>query len=133
MSQPTVTRKRAIIEKQGYIAEYTAIPDLTKMGFDFIALTFLSFSEGSPDLFKKAREWTSHKSSVIYATNGEGLGMNSIMVSVHPNYASYAQLMNELRQDWQPNLRNAETFFVSLAHPEILIKPFSFRYLEGSV
>jgi DNA-binding Lrp family transcriptional regulator len=133
VSQPTVSRKKKNLEQQGFIKEYTVIPDLSKMGYDFIAVTLLSFTEESPELFDKAREWTSHRPSVIYATNGEGLGMNSIMVSVHSNYASYSKLMTELRRDWQPNLKNTETFIVSLARPDILIKPLSFRYLEGNI
>jgi DNA-binding Lrp family transcriptional regulator len=133
VSQPTVSRKKKNLEQQGFIKEYTVIPDLSKMGYDFIAVTLLSFTEESPELFDKAREWTSHRPSVIYATNGEGLGMNSIMVSVHSNYASYSKLMTELRRDWQPNLKNTETFIVSLARPDILIKPLSFRYLVGNI
>jgi DNA-binding Lrp family transcriptional regulator len=132
VSQPTVTRKRAVLEKEGYIKEYTIIPDLVKMGYDFVAVTFLSFAEDRPELFDKAREWTKGKPSVIFASNGEGLSMNSIMVSVHKNYASYSKLITELRRDWQPNLRNTETFIISLARPELFIKPFSFRYLEGN-
>jgi DNA-binding Lrp family transcriptional regulator len=132
-SQPTVSRSRRNLEKQGYIGEYTIIPDLSKMGYDFIAVTLISFAEDSPELFGKAREWASRRSSVIYATNGEGFGMNSIMVSVHPNYASYSKLITELRRDWQPNLKNTETFIVSLARPDTLIKPFSFQSLEGNM
>jgi DNA-binding Lrp family transcriptional regulator len=131
VSQPTVTRKRAKLEKEGYIKEYTIIPDLVKMGYDFIAVSFLSFNEDRPELFDKAREWAKNRPCVVFAANGEGLGMNSIMISVHANYASYSRLITELRRDWQPNLRNTETFIISLARPELFIKPISFRYLEG--
>jgi DNA-binding Lrp family transcriptional regulator len=130
LSQPTISRKKKSLENEGFIAEYTVVPDLSKMGYDFIAFTFLSFSEDRPELFEKAREWTSRKPCVIYATNGEGLRMNSVMVSVHSNYAGYSKLITELRRDWQPNLKETQTFIVSLARPDILIKPFSFRYLE---
>jgi DNA-binding Lrp family transcriptional regulator len=133
ISQPTVTRKRTKFEKEGYIKEYTVVPDLAKIGYDFVAVTFLSFAEDRPELFDKAREWTKSRPSIIYAVNGEGMGMNSIMVSIHMNYASYSKLITELRRDWQPNLKNIETFIISLARPELLIKPFSFRYLEGNL
>jgi DNA-binding Lrp family transcriptional regulator len=132
-SQPTVTRKRGKLEKEGYIREYTLIPDLAKIGYDFVAVTFLSFTEDRVELFDKAREWTKRRPCVIYAVNGEGMGMNSIMVSMHINYASYSKLITELRQDWQPNLKSVETFIISLARPELIIKPFSFRYLEGNL
>jgi DNA-binding Lrp family transcriptional regulator len=133
VSQPTVTRKRAKLEKDGYVKEYTIIPDLAKMGYDFVAVTFLSFAEDRPELFDKAREWTKNKSCVIFAVNGEGMGMNSIMVSAHMNYASYSKLITALRRDWQPNLKNVESFMISLARPDLVIKPFSFRHLEGKL
>jgi DNA-binding Lrp family transcriptional regulator len=132
-SQPTVTRKRTKLEKEGYVKEYTVIPNLAKMQYDFLAVTFLSFAEDRPDLFDKARKWVKDRPCIIYGTNGEGMGMNSIMISVHMNYASYSKLITELRRDWQPNLKDIQTFMVSLARPDLLIKPFSFRYLEDNV
>jgi DNA-binding Lrp family transcriptional regulator len=133
ISQPTVTRKRAKLERDGYITEYTVIPNLTKMGYDFIAVTFLSFAEDRPELFDKAREWVRRRPCVIYATNGEGMQMNSIMISVHTNYASYSKLVTELRRDWQPNLKDIQTFMISLARQDLLIKPLSFKYLESNL
>jgi DNA-binding Lrp family transcriptional regulator len=133
VSQPTVGRKRERLEREGYVAEYTVIPDLTKIGYDFIAVTFLSFSEDRPGLFDKAREWVRKRPCIIYATDGEGMGMNSLMMSVHMNYASYSKLITELRREWQPNLKDIQTFMISLARPELLIKPLSFRYLEDSL
>jgi DNA-binding Lrp family transcriptional regulator len=132
VSQPTVSRKRAKLEKQGYIAEYTVIPDLTKMGYDFVAITFLKFAQHRPEDLQKAREWARSKSSIIYATDGEGMGMSSVMLSVHENYASYSRLLSELQLDWQPNLTSTQTFIASLARPDLLIKPLSFRYLDGN-
>jgi DNA-binding Lrp family transcriptional regulator len=133
ISQPTVTRKRANLEKEGYIKEYTVIPDLAKLEYDFVAVTFLSFAEDRPELFDKAREWTKKRPCIVYAANGEGMEMNSIMISLHMNYASYSKLVTELRRDWQPNLKGIQTFMISLARPELCIKPFSFRYLEDNL
>jgi DNA-binding Lrp family transcriptional regulator len=131
ISQPTVTRKRMQLEKEGYIREYTLVPDLAKMGYDFLAVTFMSFTEDTPELFEKAREWTKKQPSVLFAADGEGLGMNSLMVSVHTNYASYSRLVTQLRRDWQPNLKNVQSFIISLSRRELFIKNFSFRYLEA--
>ncbi|MCJ7767050.1 Lrp/AsnC family transcriptional regulator [Candidatus Bathyarchaeota archaeon] len=130
VSQPTVSRKRAILEKEGYIKEYTLVPNFVKLGYDFLAVTFLSFAEDRPELFDKAREWTKAQPSVLFAADGGGLGMNSIMVSVHKTYGDYSMLLTKLRQDWQPNLRQIETFIVSLGQTQRFIKDFSFRPLE---
>jgi hypothetical protein len=61
---------------------------------------------------------------------GEGLGMHSIMVSVHKNYASFSKLITKLREDWQSNLKDIQSFLMSVSRKELVYKPFSFRYLE---
>jgi len=73
--------------------------------------------------------------SVIFANNGEGLGMNSVMVSLHKDYASYSRLLTQLRRDWQPNLTNEQSFVISLERSDLMIKQFSLRYLiaEGTL
>jgi DNA-binding Lrp family transcriptional regulator len=131
VSQPTVLRRRKLLEKAGMIQEYTVIPDFTKMGYDFVAVTFLTFAEDSSEFLDKGRKWARNKSPIVYMTKGEGMGMSCFMISVHRNYASYSKLITELKRDWQPTLTNVQTFMVSLARPELLIKPLSFRYLDG--
>jgi DNA-binding Lrp family transcriptional regulator len=39
-SQPTITRIRRRLEKEGYIREYSMLPDLSKLGYELMALTF---------------------------------------------------------------------------------------------
>jgi len=130
ISQPTITRKRTRLEMEGYIQEYTIIPNLAKVDFEIVAFTFLAFAESKPDLLEKAREWSRRQPSIVFASDGEGLGMNSIIVSVHKNYASFSKLITRLRQDWQPKLKDLQSFMMSINRPELMIKPFSFKYLE---
>lgn len=129
VSQPTVTRGRIKLEKTGFAREYTTIPDFRRIGYDLLAFTFMSFAEDKPELFDKAREWIMKQSSVIFANNGEGLGMNSVMVSLHKGYASYSRLLTQLRRDWQPNLTGEQSFVISLDRLDLVIKHFSLRYL----
>jgi DNA-binding Lrp family transcriptional regulator len=132
VSQPTVTRTRTKLEKEGLVKEYTIIPDLKKMGYELLAFTFLSFAEDRPDLFDKAKEWTRKQPSVIFANDGEGFGMNSVMVSIHRNYADYTKLISRLRQDWRPNLNEEQSFIISLDRTDLMIKHFSFRHLQSN-
>ena len=130
ISQPTVTRKRTALEREGLVQEYTVVPDFEKMGYQIMAFTFLSFeTPPKPELLEKAREWTKKQPSVIFAADGTGISMNSVMVSVHKDYASYSRLLTRLREDWQPNLKDARSFIVCVDRPELLIKRLSFRYL----
>jgi DNA-binding Lrp family transcriptional regulator len=43
VSQPTVTRTRLKLEKEGYIREYTIIPDFLKLGYSICVFTFAKF------------------------------------------------------------------------------------------
>jgi len=129
VSQPTVSRIIKKLEEQGLIKEYTIIPELTKVGYELLVFTFLSFAEDRPELFEKAREWTKKHQAVIFASNGEGCGMNSIMVSIHEDYTSYTNLITQLKRDWQPNLTGEQSFVISLNRSDLMIKQFSFRDL----
>jgi DNA-binding Lrp family transcriptional regulator len=129
ISQPTVTRTRTKLEKMGLVKEYTIIPDLKKMGYEFLAFTLMSFAEDRPELFEKAREWIKKQPSVIFANNGIGPSMNSMMLSLHKNYADYSTLITELKRDWQPNLTNQQSFIIVLDRPDLAIRDFSFKHL----
>jgi DNA-binding Lrp family transcriptional regulator len=129
VSQPTITRTRIKLEKMGLVKEYTIIPDLRKMGYELLVFTFMSFAENRPELFDKARQWIKKQPSVIYANNGEGPKMNSMMLSLHKNYADYSKLVTELKQDWQPNLTGLQSFIIVLDRPDLTIRNFSFRHL----
>lgn len=39
VSQPTVTRMRTRLEKEGIIKEYTAIPNFARLGYQIMAVT----------------------------------------------------------------------------------------------
>lgn len=130
ISQPTITRKRTQLEKEGYIREYTIIPDLGKTGYEILAFTFLAFTKSGEELFDNARDWTKKKPNIIFAADGEGLGMGALMVSAHKNYSGLSRLITELRHDWQPNIKDVQSFIISVDRPDLIVKEFSLRYLE---
>ncbi len=55
--------------------------------------------------------------------------MDAIMISVHKNYACFSRLMDRLRLDWQPDLKEMPTFIISASRPELIVKPFSLKYI----
>jgi DNA-binding Lrp family transcriptional regulator len=129
-SQPTVSRRRAALEKEGLVQEYTVIPDLQKMGYEILAITFLSFRQPpKPDVLEKARTWTGGQPSVIFAADGEGMGMTSVVVSAHKDYSGLSEMLTELRRDWHESLKDVESFRICVDRPEHIIKRFSFRHL----
>ena len=104
VSQPTVSRTRAKLEKEGYISEYTIIPDFKKIGYHLFVLTFFSWKEGISS--KEMREaWNqslkraaSVPGNVVLIERGIGLGLNSFMASFHKDFSSYTKLIQELKE-----------------------------------
>jgi len=136
VSQPTLTRMRKRLEREGYIIEYTAIPNMTKLGFEIIAFTFMNidrFDEktGRLDvaLAEQAHKWVTHNSKIIFGAGGEGLeGKNCMMISVHRDFTDFTDFISDFRAQWAARIKNIDTFLVSLKGK--MPKPFSFRNLE---
>jgi len=47
VSQPTISRIIKKLEKEGYIEEYTMIPNFHKLGYEILALTFVKLRAGA--------------------------------------------------------------------------------------
>ena len=129
VSQPTVSRTRNKLVKDEVIQQFTIIPDLSKMGCEIVAFTLLKFSQRTPELIEKGRQWARKQPNIIFAGDGEGSGMDAIMISVHKNYACLTRLIDKLRLDWQPDLKEISTFIISTSRPELIVKPFSLKYI----
>jgi len=41
ISQPTITRTRQKLEREGFVRDYTIVPDWRKLGFEIMVFTFL--------------------------------------------------------------------------------------------
>jgi len=138
VSQPTLTRMRKRLERDNYILDYTAIPNMTKLGFEIVAFTFLNIERFDPKtgeldtaLGERAHKWVSHHSKIIFAAGGEGLhGNNCMMVSVHRDFTDYTDFISDFRDQWAIHVRDMDSFLVSLKAK--MPKPFSFRNLQIS-
>jgi DNA-binding Lrp family transcriptional regulator len=65
-SQPTVTRIRNRLEKEGYLLEYTAIPDFAKIGYHLFALTFFTWKKDfTMKQMEEARSWVLAKAHSV--------------------------------------------------------------------
>ena len=136
VSQPTLTRMRRRLEKDNYILDYTAIPNMTKLGFEIVAFTFFNIDRFDPKtgdldaaVGERAHKWVGNNSKVIFAAGGEGLhGKNCMMVSIHRDFTEYTDFVTELRGQWAHKVKEMESFLVSLKAK--VPKPFSFRNME---
>jgi len=130
VSQPTVSRMRNKLVKDGFIHEFTAIPNLVKTGFELMAISCVKkkMTEESP---KKGEEWMMKHPNIIFAAAAEGMGKNGVMISLHKNYADYSNFVKENLQYWGNEIEDYGSMLVSLRG--IVVKPLSLRYLAKLV
>lgn len=123
-SQPRVSRIRKRLEKEGYIREYTMIPDFAKLGLGIMALTFSHFASplGKEELEKvkkiyrekteKTREAEgTARLQIVLQEEGRGLGHSGVTISFHKDYASFVEFMRLAEQNSHVELKDsAKTF-----------------------
>jgi DNA-binding Lrp family transcriptional regulator len=128
ISQPTVTRLRNQLEKEGYIQEYTIIPNLAKMGYAILAIFCIKYKAHKQNLVKEAGEEAAMKhSSTVFSSRAQGMGKNAISISLFKNYREYAEYINKLSSKWDELVEEWASMLVDLKGP--ILKPFSLRYL----
>lgn len=119
-SQPTVTRTRGRLERQGFIKEYTIVPDFTKIGFEIMAFTFLKWARNmSAEDFQKMIDASREKykkgsMSIIMVVRGLGNDYDAIMVSLHEDFAAYRNLVDTVKRLSLSDVLTCETFMVDL-------------------
>ena len=126
ISQPTVTRLRSQLEKQGYIQEYTAIPNFAKVGYEIMAVTLIKMKktltqeevEAARKLSRSLAKDSSNAGpfNVIMAERGMGLGYDGIFVSLHEDYGSFLKHEEWLKQFTFFEIGEIQSFLVNLKH-----------------
>lgn len=131
VSQPTVTRKRAKLEKE-VIAEYTTIPNWNKLGFEILAITFARLNAAKYEEVRKKPGWResvlkflSEIPNIIFSSAGNGLGMSRLTISVHKNYTEYIKMRNELDRRFG-FVAQTDSFIISLKGDDV-IQPLSLK------
>jgi DNA-binding Lrp family transcriptional regulator len=136
-SQPTATRIRNKLEKEGYLNEYTAFPNFSKIGYTILALTFmkldpkLTLSEFE-EFRKRHQEAISKKTyAIILAKRGMGLKFDAVILSLHQNYASYDDFRHYLQRSMGEYMEDIDTFLSNLEEQSNL--PFTFSLLATQI
>jgi DNA-binding Lrp family transcriptional regulator len=137
-SQPTITRIRNRLEKEGIIKEYTMVPDFFKLGYTLMGLTFVTLKKGL-DIkeIQKAREAGKNALEevpcpVIMSERGRGLGYDGMMIILCKNYAEYIDCMRCIENLSYIEGSRVESFLVSL-EDEVRYLPITFRVLVKHV
>lgn len=132
VSQPTVTRRRSMLEKN-YIEGYTIIPKFGQIGFELIAFTFLkSKSKQGADekASNKMEEWYMAQPNVILVQRGQGMGWDTVCVSLHRSYTEFAEFKRAQDAALAERVVDSQTFLADLK-PGVAVKPFHLKYLAN--
>jgi DNA-binding Lrp family transcriptional regulator len=136
VSQPTTTRLRTKLEKEGYIKEYTIIPNFNKIGYTIMALNFVKLDPKLTDHevegFRKTHPDTMGKDpfGVVLIQRGIGLGYDSVIVSFHQDYASYDAFRKHTKRSMGANITEVNTFLINLENDTL---PPTFSFLARQI
>jgi DNA-binding Lrp family transcriptional regulator len=126
VSQPTVSRLRSKLVKNGLIQEFTIIPDFAKLGYELFAVSCAKFRVRT-NFLERATKWLEYYPNVILFAKAEGMGKNQVCISLHKSYTDYSRFASETQEYWGDDMQDHTTLLVSLTAPSA--RPFSLRHL----
>jgi DNA-binding Lrp family transcriptional regulator len=132
VSQPTVTRRRARLEKE-HIDGYTAVPRWRKIGYKIFAITLIKAtkifsSKEYSTIREQGLEWLGKQPNIIMGGACEGMGMNSFIISLHESYSDHTKFMLKLRLEMGDFVDDVHSILVDLDETSRL-KPLHLKYL----
>lgn len=132
-SQPTITRARQKLEREGLIKGYTVVADWRKLGFEIMAFTFIKMRPEirSKEISKKVKQYSEKFPFAIYVAYGEGFGMTGVVVALHRNYRDYMNYLSLFRMEWKDYVEDIKSFITALGESEV--KELSFTYLAKAL
>ena len=132
VSQPTVSRTRAKLEKQGLV-DYNASPNLVELGYKIMAVVFgkRNYEQHPEDVFQKAKGFVERHPSMIFVSDGSGFDNDRITISIHKSYSDYSTFMQEMRAEVK-DIMSLESFLIDLTTENVL-RPFSLKHLADDL
>src|SRR4030042_822943 len=137
-SQPTTTRVRAKLEKEGYVKEYTVIPRFSKIGYHIMAFSFLKIespvSEKMLESFKKVlpERLSETPFGIVMARSCMGGPIDAVIVSFHPDYASFDTFRLALKHNTLLNVVDLIVYLVNLDEENQFL-PLTFSLLANDL
>jgi len=138
-SQPTITRMRHKLEKEGYIKEYTMIPDFTKLGMKIMAFHFAHWKSGALETLsqkevfqEKVADFFSGQPNMIFASSGQGWGMSRTGITFHKDYSDFVAYKTKMETDWGSYMTKYDTFIISLKGDKVM-RSLTLKYLADYI
>ncbi|MGA2308765.1 MAG: AsnC family transcriptional regulator [Candidatus Bathyarchaeia archaeon] len=119
VSQPTVSRTIAKLEKDDVLREYTVIPDFNKLGYHLCALTFANFEtptdlQAMRKLIEEYGKRLAEIPQAVMIERGLGEGANGVVISLHESYSGYMQFQRWLKQFAHLSKYELHSFIIDL-------------------
>lgn len=139
VSQPTVSRTIARLEKEGALREYTALPDFRRLGYNLVAITFGNVKEElkrkdkiDEERRKFVKGFDDPSLEIVLDVRGLGMGHDGTIISFHRSYSEYNEFRKRLLQMPFVDPTTFETFLIDLndeAHHRLLTFSYLARHL----
>lgn len=115
-TQPTVTRIRQKLEREGYIKKYSVLVDFKKVGITMIVVTMFKWADYSIEKEQEdARKEILKMPDMLSLSRGEGMrGKTNIIISAHEGFKSYEDFVRVLRKKWGNYVTDIESFISSV-------------------
>jgi len=132
-SQPTITRARQKLEREGLIKSYTIVADWRKLGFEIMAFTFIKMRPEmrSKEMLRKVKQYSEKFPFTFYVASGEGFGMTGVVIALHRSYRDYMHYLSLFRMEWKHYIEDIQSFITTPGESEI--KELSFTYLSKAL
>jgi DNA-binding Lrp family transcriptional regulator len=120
VSQPTISRTIKKLEKEGYIKEYTIIPDFAKLGYNLLGFTLVKQQPVNSEKLAEIRKATAELEkrnpyASLSAVYGMGLGKDVLFATFYEDYSAYTKTMELVKKIPFTDLDNIETFLVNIS------------------
>jgi DNA-binding Lrp family transcriptional regulator len=130
VSQPTVTRFRHKLVEDGWVRQFTVVPGFVKLGFQVLVLTFFRSQLKNESSRSKWLALLSEP-SVVFAAECNGMGMDSVVVSLHRSYSDYVDFVRKLRSEGGEGVKMVDSVIMSLEGS--VLKPFNLKDLAKTL
>ncbi len=138
VSQPTVSRIKAQLQRNGTIREFTAIPDMTRLGYGIMAFTFVRRGHVLNDEeIKRVRNNVRENAqpvllNIIMIERGSGMDFDGVIVSYHTTYTDYTKFVELLLTTQLVDVKQIGRFIVDLKD-EVRFIPLTFSLIAQSL
>jgi DNA-binding Lrp family transcriptional regulator len=142
VSQPTVSRTVSKLMKEGYIKEFTIIPDFKKLGFQVMSIILSNVKEKvTPESIEESRrkirsEEKENPNALLFGYSGMGVHSDRASILLSKDYSEYIAFIKHAKEHPLVDIDLMQSFVIDLldeSHYLPLTLSQVARYLEKRV